>query len=199
MRVEERGLLGGDDEVDLPQQVEGAAACHAVDGTDDRLPQVARLRAEVFTRIVEHEGRGTGSYVHGFAVLAHRVVTGGLAQGLVAVDTGAERLVAGSGQDDRPHVVVAPKGPPQGAELALHDGVEGVVDLGPIEGDPGDAVGLLVAECLEGGDGGHGGAPGSLGGVRAGTRACAVACAAGTLAPTRCAPRVLYRFKTIDD
>ena len=38
VRVEERGVLGGDDDVDLAEQVEGAAAGHAVHGGHHRLP-----------------------------------------------------------------------------------------------------------------------------------------------------------------
>ena len=56
--VEEGGVLGGDDEVDLAEHVEGAAAGDAVDGRDHRLPQVVALRPEVLAGVVEHERRG---------------------------------------------------------------------------------------------------------------------------------------------
>ena len=61
VRVEERRVLGRDDELGLAEHVERAAAGHAVDGRDDRLPEVARLRAEVVARVVEHERRAAGA------------------------------------------------------------------------------------------------------------------------------------------
>ena len=57
VRVEEGGVLGGDDDVGLTEHVERAAAGHAVDGGDDGLPEVVLLRVDEHTRIVEHEGR----------------------------------------------------------------------------------------------------------------------------------------------
>ena len=47
VRVEEGRVLGRDDELDLAEHVERAAAGHAVDRRDHRLPEVARLRADV--------------------------------------------------------------------------------------------------------------------------------------------------------
>ncbi len=57
VRVEERGVLGGDDELDLAEHVERAAAGHAVHRRDHRLPEVAALRADVVAGVVEHERR----------------------------------------------------------------------------------------------------------------------------------------------
>ena len=61
VRVEERRVLGGDDELDLAEHVERAAARHAVDRRDHRLPEVARLRADVVAGVVEHERRAAAS------------------------------------------------------------------------------------------------------------------------------------------
>ena len=61
VRVEERRVLGRDDELGLAEHVERAAARHAVDRGDDRLPEVARLRADVVARVVEHERRAAAS------------------------------------------------------------------------------------------------------------------------------------------
>ena len=57
VRVEERRVLRRDDELDLAEHVERAAARHAVDRRDDRLPEVVRLRPDVVARVVEHERR----------------------------------------------------------------------------------------------------------------------------------------------
>ena len=43
VRVEEGGVVGGDDDVGLAEQVERTAAGHAVDRRDDRLPEVVRF------------------------------------------------------------------------------------------------------------------------------------------------------------
>ena len=108
VRVEERGVLGGDDELDLAEHVEGAAAGHAVHGRDHRLPEVAALRADVVAGVVEHERRAAGADDVGVggvvALVAHL---------LHAVDAGAERLLAGAGEDDAAHVVVAAQAAPQ--------------------------------------------------------------------------------------
>jgi hypothetical protein len=58
----------------------------------------------------------------------------------LAVESGAEGLLAGTGQHHTADVVVAPQHEPQLAELALHGGVEGVERFGTVEGDPGHAV-----------------------------------------------------------
>jgi hypothetical protein len=67
-------------------------------------------------------------------VLVDQVVLG---DDLLTVDAAAERLVAGAGHDDHPHVLVAPQPTPQRLELVLHLLIEGVVPLGPVQGDRG--------------------------------------------------------------
>ena len=95
VRVEEGRVLGRDDELGLAEHVERAAAGHAVDRRDHRLPEVARLRADVVARVVEHERRAAAADDVGIG----RVV--GLAAHLLhAVDAGAERLLAGAGEHD---------------------------------------------------------------------------------------------------
>ena len=56
VRIEERRVVGGDDELDLAEHVERAAARHAVHGGDDRLPAVAALGSDV---------AAGSSYIHG--------------------------------------------------------------------------------------------------------------------------------------
>ena len=68
---------------------------------------------------------------------------------LHAVDAGAERLLARAGEHDAAHVVVAPQRAPQRVQLALHQRVERVVDVGPVQRDGRDAVGLVVGDRLE--------------------------------------------------
>src|SRR5262249_29358508 len=137
--VEEGGVLGGDDELDLAQHVEGAAARDAVDGRDHGLPQVGALGTDVVAGIVEHERRAAGSDPVGIGRVAATAT-----HLLHAVDAGAERLLARPGQDDATHVVMAPEAAPQRVELALHERVERVEAVRPVERDPGDAVTLLV-------------------------------------------------------
>ena len=95
MRVEERGVLGGNDELDLAEHVESAAAGDAVHGRDHRLPEIGALRADVVAGVVEHEGRAAGADDVGIGAVVTLV-----AHLLHAVDAGAERLLAGAGQDD---------------------------------------------------------------------------------------------------
>ena len=60
VRVEEDGVVAGDDELDLAEHVEGAAARHPLHGRDHRLPEVAALRADVAPWVVVHP-RASGS------------------------------------------------------------------------------------------------------------------------------------------
>ena len=148
--VEEGGVLRGDHDVGLAQEVEGTAAGHAVDRRHDRLPQVVLFRVDAAARVVVlerggHEARG----VLALPLVGAHVLEVALLDALVPVDARAEGLVPGSGQDDGPHRIVSAQGPPELAQLFLHLLVEGVVHLGPIERDDGDAVVLLVAKCLE--------------------------------------------------
>ena len=132
--VEERGVLGGDDELHLAEQVEGARAGHAVDGGDDRLPAPVGLRAEPRPGVVPCERVELGDAVGG---------------DVRPVDAGAEGALARGGEHDAPHgVVVADAGPHVG-QLDLHLLVEGVVDLGAVEHDPAHAPVPLVPERLE--------------------------------------------------
>ena len=85
VRIEERGVLGGDDELDLAEHVEGTAARHALHGGDHWLPAVARLRSDVAARVVVHPGSGVAREVAG----RHRVRVR-LGDGFGAVDPGAE-------------------------------------------------------------------------------------------------------------
>ena len=79
------------------------------------------------------------------------VVLGHLTQGaeLAAVDAAAERLLAGAGEDGDPDVVVQAHVQPRLPQLQLHGEVEGVHDLGPVQGDPGDVVVDLEGDRLE--------------------------------------------------
>src|SRR5258705_524409 len=59
--VEERGVVGGNDELDFAEHVERAAARHAVHRRDHRLPQVATLGSDVGSGVVEHERRAAAA------------------------------------------------------------------------------------------------------------------------------------------
>ena len=97
VRVEERRVLGRDDELDLAEHVERAAARDAVHRRDHRLPQVARLRADLLAGIVEHPRRASGSRCPLRLLLGVGVA---VAHRLHAVDPGAERTLAGTRQHD---------------------------------------------------------------------------------------------------
>ena len=74
---------------------------------------------------------------------------------LHAVDAGAERLLAGAGEHDAAHRVVAAQRAPQRVQLALHQRVERVVHVGPVQRDGRDTVGLFVRDRLELGNARH--------------------------------------------
>src|SRR5450631_4496765 len=145
VRVEERGVVGGDDELDFTEHVERAAAGHAVDRGNDRLPEVRALRPDVVAGIVEVERRaaagaddaGVGGLVGVATHLFH------------PVDASTERLLAGAGEDDAAHRFAPAQRPPALVELTLHERVEGVVAVGSVQRDPGHAVTLFVLERLE--------------------------------------------------
>jgi serine/threonine protein kinase len=56
VRIEERGVLSGDDELRLAKRVERTSAGHAVDRSNDRLPEISLLGAELEHGVVHHEG-----------------------------------------------------------------------------------------------------------------------------------------------
>ena len=118
VRVEEGGVVGGDDEVHLAEDVEGPAAGHPVDRGDDRLPEVVRLRADALARVVEVPGRVVAGELPGRQVLDRADA--------LAVEPGRECLVARAGEHDAADVVVGAEPEPQLAQLPLHGGVEGV-------------------------------------------------------------------------
>ncbi len=136
VRVEEGGVVGGDEDVRLAEQVEGAPAGHAVDGGDHRLPAVVAARSEPAARI--RIGQGVE------AVLDPLV-----GRDLGAIDARAKSLVTGCGDDHRPHVVVVTHVGPRRRHLVAHGGREGVVPIGPIQRDGRHAVGHLVPDRAE--------------------------------------------------
>ena len=143
VRIEERGVFGGDDELDLAQHVEGTAARHSLHRGDHWLPAVARLRSDVASRVVVHPGSGVAREVAG----RHRVRVR-LGDGFGAVDPGAEGFALG-GEHDAPHVVVVPDVVPDLPQFLPHAFVDRVADLRAIERQPCDAVVLVEQERLE--------------------------------------------------
>ncbi len=133
--VEERRVLRGDDEVRLPEKVEGAASRHPVHGGDDRLPQSLAARPDVLAGVLV-----------GVRVEVVLRLGGGH---LAPVDPRAERSLTGPGQDDRTHGLIASQGLPHLSELVLHRLVEGVVHLRTIQRHHGDTVRLLVLQRVE--------------------------------------------------
>jgi hypothetical protein len=141
--VEERGVLGGDDDVGLAEHVERPTARHAVDRGDDRLPEVVGLGVDVVAGVVVHERRR-----HPAGLVGGARIVEVLGDGLGPVDAGAERLLPGAGEDHAADVVVAAQGGPQVPHLVLHLHVERVVHLGSVQRDDGNVIALFVPERL---------------------------------------------------
>ena len=123
--------MGADDDVGLVHEVEGAGGAHALHGADDRLPHLLPLRAEQLAGVL----------------VVPDVV--GLAVGLLDVEPGAERAVAGGAQHhgvDR-RVVLDPL--PR-ARISSHIWrSKALSDVGAVQRDRRDAVGRrLVADRL---------------------------------------------------
>ena len=64
------------------------------------------------------------------------------------VAAGAERFVAGPGEDDRRDLDVVACARERVAKLGQRLRAERVVDLGPVDRDPGDRLGALVEDVL---------------------------------------------------
>ena len=93
VRVEERGRLGGDDELDLAEHVERAAAGHPVDRGDHRLPQVVRSSVRCSRRGRRNATASRSTPSRSALALAGRLgVVLPVPHRLLAVDAGAERL-----------------------------------------------------------------------------------------------------------
>jgi hypothetical protein len=142
VRIEERGVVAGDDELHLAQHVEGTAARDAVHRGDDRLPEVTRLRPEVAPRVVVHPRRRVPRVVAG----GHRRVVL-VGDRLAPVDARAERLSLAS-EDHAPDVVVVAERGPQRADLVLHLLVDGVADVRSVQRHPHHAVVLANHQRL---------------------------------------------------
>ena len=94
VRVEERRVIGADGEVGVGEEVEPRAEAHAVHGDDDRLVEADAQEVGRRAAVVRPLRGALGA--------ADRAGLGGVLQ----VGPGAERLVAGSGQYDDPHLRV---------------------------------------------------------------------------------------------
>src|SRR3954449_769936 len=104
MRVEERRIVGADDDVCLVEPVERAACDHAVYRADQWLPDLVLLGSERSPGVVAAPD------------VARLVEAARLAVPRGDVDTGAERPVARRAQDHDVDVVLAPDSLPDGAE-----------------------------------------------------------------------------------
>ena len=125
VRVKERCMFGSDDEFAFAERVERAATTHAVDGSDDGLPQVGLLRAELEHRVVHHERRVGLTVVHR----------------KIAVDAGTECFVASAGKHDNLHGVVVADLFVKVLKFSDEREVAGVVLIGPVQRDDSDTVG----------------------------------------------------------
>src|SRR5690606_19327489 len=132
----DRGLLDGDADVAGEYDLAAAGDRVAVDGGDDRLVGLEdhlEQRAVLAGHRGVHLAAGAGDVVH-----------------LLHVAAGAESLVTGTGDDDRPHIGVV-AGLDERLDELLH-GVpaHGVAAVRAVDGDPGDPVGHLVEDLVLG-------------------------------------------------
>ena len=133
----EDGVVGGDREVADEVQDLPAADGVAGDRRQHRLRQAADLQVQV-------AGVEAADALAGDLVVADVAVVA--ADPLVAA--GAERLLAGAGEDDRGDLDVVAR-PAEGvAELGQRLRAEGVAHLGPVDRDPRDRLGALVEDVL---------------------------------------------------
>jgi hypothetical protein len=88
VRIEERRVVGTDDDVGLVQEVEGACGADALHRTDDRLPHLLPLRAEQLARVL------VVPHVERLAVV------------LADIEAGAERAVTCGAQHNGVHAAV---------------------------------------------------------------------------------------------
>ena len=133
VRVKERCVFGGDDEFAFAECVERSATTHSVHCSNNRLPQVGLLRTELQHWVVHHERR------IGLTVV-HREVT---------VDAGAERFLAGAGENDNLHGVVVTDFLVEVLKFGDEREVARVVLIGPVQRDDANAVGDVEQDSGE--------------------------------------------------
>ena len=128
----EAGAVGGDHDVAGQRDLEAAAGRHAVDGGDQRLGAVvaardrreARARSDALLAVGRRLGRR------------------------LEVVAGAERPVAGAGDDRHPGVVVALEVVEDLDQLGVRVRVQRVHPLGPVERHVRDVAALLVDDVV---------------------------------------------------
>ena len=121
--------LRRDDDVARERDLEPAAERDAVDGRDERLPEIV-ARDETAEAAFRHPG--------------HTVLRRPL-----EVVAGGERAVAGTGEDRDPHVGVLGDVVPDARQLLVGRRVQRVHHFRPVDGDDSDVIALLVADELE--------------------------------------------------
>jgi hypothetical protein len=132
VRVEERGVVGAEDDVGLVEPIERAAGRHAVHRAHQGFPHLVELGRQLLARIA----------------LAPDV--GMAVDALLDVHAGAERTLARGAQHDDVHVVVRLDRPPDVGEVVEHRLVEAVHGVRAVEGDRRDVPGHVVQDGLHG-------------------------------------------------
>ena len=144
LRKAETGLVAGDAEGAGEGEFAATTEGYAVDGGDDRLAGTLEVGLDESEDLVATLGVGTARDGVGFGQGAD-------------VGPGGEGAIACAGEQDDANGGVSGEGGEEVLEFVEHLGVEGVEDLGAIEGDGGDGA---VEGAVQGGECGgidHGG------------------------------------------
>ena len=126
------GGVGGDPQRARHRQLAPAAERVAVDRRDDGLAQVLDQIEDMLA-----------------AQCMLLALRRGLDGQLVDVGAGHERLVAGAGEDDRAHGSVVLEQQRRAAQIVDGGGIEGVENLGAVDGDDGDRAIALEQEVVK--------------------------------------------------
>ena len=134
VRVEELGVRGGDDDVGVGDPVEPAAGAQAVDGRDDRLPDLLVPRREVEVELLDRPS---------VALHANTV-----ARDLGHVDAGLEGAALARVHDHL-HLGIAVELGPCHRELVAHTGRHRIELVGAVVDQPADRPAPLELQALE--------------------------------------------------
>src|SRR5262249_47674411 len=139
----------GDDELGFTQHVEGTAAGHPVHRCDHGLPEVVALGPQVRARVVEHErAREADRAAAALALRPAGELVGPVDVHFAAVDAGAERPLARSGEHRTVDVRVVTQAAPDVAQPLAHLAVEPFVPWGPFHRPPRAAFRFLVLDVF---------------------------------------------------
>ena len=121
MRIKERRVLSGNQNVAFAKHVKSPTAGHAIDCCDDGLPEVIGLWAKQLAWVIKVEGCGTKardavSFMIGYCPSPAFAVV----DLLRAVNASAKGSVAGGSEHNAAHLVLMTHAPPEMMQLVHH-------------------------------------------------------------------------------